>query len=231
MICLTLDLEWAPTSVLRETRSLLQKYNIDLTLFSTHDDNVDFGQHERALHPNFLLENATEEEILADIASLYPDARGIRSHSLYIHSKLRSLYTEYGITYESNYLMYRVSGISPFEMGNEIIQFPVYFMDDTWLERREGDIRLDAETLLGQEGLKILDFHPPHICFNTPSIEYYETHKDAYWETDPDIETLRCEGYGVRRAFLEILEYIEAHDLKTATLGELATEHREQTDS
>lgn len=222
MISITLDLEWAPTAILEDSLGLLEQYNIDATLFSTHDDSLNYPNHERAIHPNFDTESSVEET-LDSICTLYPDAIGLRSHQMYIHTRLRNEYARRGIKYESNYMAYKVEQLHPFAMPEGTVQFPVYWMDDIWF-RQDGQTP-NIEDLLEAPGLKVFDFHPPHITFNTPSAEFYAKHKKLYWDEDSNINKIRYEGYGVRDIFIDIISYIGTNNLDTCTLGELYEEH------
>lgn len=230
MIAITLDLEWSPSDIIEDTLQLLSSHGTSATLFSTHDDGFEVARagHERGLHPNFLREGEAEADELASVSSHYPGATGVRSHCLYVHSRLRELYCDFGLEYESNYMMYRVEGISPFEIYPDIVQFPVYFMDDMWLRRWGPDDPLpDVEALLSGPGLKVFDFHPPHVYYNTPSIDYYERHKDAYWDETAPL-SLRYEGTGVRDLFVDVLDHIRERGLETALLGDLSREFRNE---
>jgi hypothetical protein len=216
MISVTIDIEWAPDPVLADTLELLDEYDVAATLFSTHDDPFDVSGHERAIHPNFegdLNSEATIDELL----ELYPDTIGIRSHRLAISSPLRAKLGEKGMKYESNYMMYRVSDLSPFQMPAGITQFPIYWMDDVWFHNRTNNP--DVDTLVSVDGLTVFDFHPPHIYYNTPSPEYYKKHKDTFWES-PN-ENLRYQGTGVRDVFVALLDHVSRNGLATATLSEL----------
>lgn len=216
LISITLDTEWVPDPVLEDALVLLDRYGVTATLFSTYPPDGFDTAHERALHPNFG-DDATHT--FGQLAEAYPDATGLRSHRMHISTPLRERFVEYGIEYESNYMAYRVDGIEPFGMPEGTVQFPVYWMDDIWF-RHEGD-RLNPATLVAGDGLKVFDFHPPHVYFNTPSAAYYQRHKSRMWE-DPPVERLRHDGYGVRDAFLDLLEYVDDHGIETHTLGELA---------
>jgi hypothetical protein len=55
MISMTIDLEWCPTPIIQDTIQLLDEFDISATLFSTHNDKMQVEEHERALHPNFLV--------------------------------------------------------------------------------------------------------------------------------------------------------------------------------
>lgn len=227
-VVVTVDTEWCPDPVIADTVDLLDDHGVSATLFSTHDDGVDADGHERALHPNFLADDTTEVEALDTVARAYPDATGLRSHGMYVHSPLRAEYEAYGIGYESNYAAYLVDALEPFWMFGEAVQFPVYFMDDTWLRlRADPDALPSVDELLCGPGLRVLDFHPVHVYLNTPDIDYYRARKDAYH--DPDrLREERYEGLGVRDLFVEVLERLDSED-GSRTLGELARAFEETT--
>jgi len=220
-------MEWSTEPVIEDVLSIIQDYDIDCTLFSTHDDGLSVGGHERALHPNFLVQKP-ESEVLDDIASKYPQAIGLRSHSLYAHSQLRSLYSKHDIVYESNYMMYRENGISPFTMPDGTLQLPIYFMDDVFLRHTAGDVSIMPRNLLTEIGLKVLVFHPTHICYNTPSIDFYENNKQEYYNADTNIEDLRAEGYGVREVFIDILNWIDKQNNDTKTMSSVVSANEER---
>lgn len=216
MIAITIDVEWAPDPVLADTLELLNEYDVAATLFSTHDDGVEAAGHERALHPNFE-GDLNAASAVDDLLDVYPGAIGYRSHRLAISSPLRATLAEKGLRYESNYMTYLVPDLSPFRMPAGITQFPVYWMDDVWF--RSEQAVPDVASLVAGEGLRVFDFHPPHVYYNTPSLEYYETHKDDYWEK-PN-EEIRYTGTGVRDIFVSLLEYVDGRDHLTATLADL----------
>lgn len=220
-IVITVDTEWSPDPVLTNIVSLLDQYDVSATLFSTHDDTVTTDGHERGLHPNFF-KDKSEDEVLRDIATDFPEAIGLRSHGMYIHSALRSAYPEFDIQYESNYMQYLVEDLQPFWLLDEVIQFPVYFMDDFWLRSRESRRTLpDVGSLLDTPGMKVFDFHPIHVFLNTPTIGYYQQNK-KYYDQPERLREERTSGPGVRELFINILEYIEKHDTQTKTLGDIA---------
>lgn len=227
MISITFDTEWSPDPIIADTISLLDQYGVDATLFSTHRDGVTAEGHERGLHPNFIGESSSDPEVLADISNKFPEATGLRSHSMYVHSPLRQHYETHGIRYESNYMQYLVEDLRPFWLYGGIIQLPVYFMDDMWLRTRGQKSSLpDVSSLLESDGLKVLDFHPIHVFLNTPSIEYYEQHRDNY--QDPvALQKERASGLGVRDLFIALLEFISNNNIDTAPLGDIASEFEE----
>lgn len=223
MIAITLDLEWAPEPVLADTLEIINASNIDVTLFSTHDDSLRCQTHERAIHPNFTDSESTDD-VLEQLCSLYPGATGVRSHRMFIHTKLRNKFVEYGLEYESNYMAYKVHNIVPFEMPEGTAQFPVYWMDDIWF--REDGADTSIPELLAGDGLKVFDFHPPHIAFNTPSETFYLENKDRFWADDPNLHEQRYDGFGVRTIFQDLLKYIDDNGLETWTLSDVYTKFK-----
>lgn len=225
MISLTIDTDWAPTPVIEDTLSIFEEFGHTVTVFSTHDDGLDLGKHERALHPNFLGEDQDDEAVLADLVDTFPDAVGTRSHSLYTHGQLHPLYPEYDLTYESNYMMYREPNLRPFWMGERFVQIPIYFMDDVWMHRERS--LPDPEALLNQSGLKVFTFHPIHVFLNTPDLDYYETHKDKY----QDVDALRQVCYdddGVRVLLEQLLASIDRRDEPVQTVEAIAADAAER---
>lgn len=206
MISLTIDTDWAPTPVIEDTLSIFEEFGHTVTVFSTHDDGLDLGEHERALHPNFLGEDQDDEAILADLVDTFPDAVGTRSHSLYTHGQLQSYYPDFGIKYESNYFMYLQDGIAPFWMGEPVVQLPFFFIDDVALKRGELE-RLSPEDLISGDGMKIFAFHPVHVFLNSPTLEYYQNHKGNYQDVD-ELRRNRYSGYGIRDFLFELSSFL-----------------------
>ena len=216
---MTIDLEWCPTPIIQDTIQLLDEFDISATLFSTHNDKMQVEEHERALHPNFFDQEDDDEVVISELYDMFPMANGIRSHGLYIHSRLRSAYPE-SITYESNYIQYLEPNISPHWMHQQIVQFPIYFMDDMWLRTNDNHEPVDTSTLVNKEGLKVFDFHPVHVYLNTSTITEYE-HAKQHYDSPEKLETLRTDEYGVRDLFTALLAEIDARQLSVAPLGEI----------
>lgn len=213
MNAITIDVDWAPKPVIEDTLSLLDERDITATVFSTHDDGIQLSGHERAIHPNFAGSESYDES-LDTLLSLYPEAVGARSHRLHTTTQLKMDYpTE--ICYESNYLMFGVEEIRPFRHLEDVVQFPIYFMDDVWL--RHGKPSMDFARELARDSLTVLAFHPIHIYLNTPRIEYYEQRKDIYHEPDA-LRAERSDEFGIRDLFTSLLDTIVAENLSVDTL-------------
>lgn len=218
-VALTIDIDWAPDVLIQDTIDLCTEHSVPATVFSTHDDGISLGgEHERAIHPNFFGED-DDSAVLSALAEKYPEARGVRSHGLYTYTNLRTEYEQLGLSYESNYLMFGQQGVDPYWMHGDVIQFPIYFMDDMWMRRGSPamDNWGDCETV------RVLAFHPIHIYLNTPTIDYYQQHKDGYQEPSY-LRDNRYEGRGVRDLFIDILSTLD--DVRTETLGTYEDEIR-----
>jgi hypothetical protein len=218
MNAITIDIDWAPKPVIEDTLSLLNERDVEATVFSTHDDGIQLCKHERAIHPNFS-DSESYTEALNTLLSLYPEAVGARSHQLHTTTQLKMDYPT-DIRYESNYMMFGVEEIRPFMHLEDIVQFPIYFMDDVWLRHRKPS--MDFESELDKDSLSVFAFHPIHIYLNTPRIEYYEQHKDIYHEPDA-LREERSDEFGVRDLFTSLLDTIVFENLSVATLETIRT--------
>jgi hypothetical protein len=226
MVSLSFDIDWAPDPVIRDTRRLLEDFGVVATFFSTHDDGVVLSNHERALHPNFLRENETEDETLNKLTKVFPEAKGVRSHSLYTHGGIFPKFEKIGLRYTSNYLLYGQSDLHPFWLSKQLVEVPIFFMDDTWL--RSGGGELDIDSLIDSPGELVFAFHPIHIYLNSPSIDFYEEHKDHYQDLGK-LTSVRYEGSGVRTLLKSLLEALERRNEEVCTVWNLADRYRSNT--
>src|SRR5215469_15682713 len=187
-ICFTVDVEWAADEVLADLRRLFDQHGIRATFFVTHA-GVTVPGHERGLHPNFrrngdtvrLLRQAAggrnvddmgDDEIHAHVVSttlaFAPEAKGLRTHSLYYDSTLLPLYRRLGLEYDCSYRLPLVQSLRPFWMQHEVLEIPTYYADhfDLMTAATGFDV---ARLGLDRPGLKVLDFHPNMIFLNCGS--------------------------------------------------------------
>lgn len=252
-LAFSVDTDWAPTPLIEDTADLFREFDVEATFFSTHDDGLSLSEHERAIHPNFYGERPERDTVerfraaLAEISEVFPDATGARSHSLVNGHPVRRLYDEFGIEYESNYLMYGQDGLEPLHVGEWSVELPIFFGDDIWLKtgfdehadrQYSGEPRrVDPEAMLGGTGLKVFCFHPHHVFLNEPDWEYYMERGHLFPESDevPGVDQAvtdplreaRYDGYGVRTLLTDLLEYAEANDVETAPLADVVDSFRE----
>ncbi len=223
IISITLDTDWAPDELIRNAIEKLDHHGIRATFFVTNECNVEFGQHEIAIHPNLKKDN-DHEGLIRNLISSFPSSKGVRPHSLYTYTGIYRLYEKYGLVYCSDYIMYARHDIKPFFMVNNILQIPMFFMDDihTIMSAEVGIkdcFSIDCLNLASQ-GLMVFDFHPIHLFLNTPSIEYYHKYKKFYHNPDK-LNNVRCNGNGTETLFDNLLSFISDHRIKSYTLYEI----------
>lgn len=221
MISITIDIDWADNEVLKKCVSILDKYGIRATFFCTHKHNVDIGNsHELAIHPNYSC-NESYEETIGKLMKLYPQAKGVRSHGLHIDSKMYSIYRKYGLEFESNYFMYKQENINPFKMSDDILQIPIFFMDDGHINRSiNADFNLEQFNF-ENKGLKVFVFHPIHIFLNTSDLKIYQKAKRYYHEPDK-LKDFYNTYEGTYSLFIRLIECIKTNSIKTYTMNEIS---------
>jgi hypothetical protein len=232
-VCFTVDVEWASPPVLDDLRRLFDDHGVVATFFTTHA-GVDVPGHERGLHPNFRRSGDTyralsgadgrsdedvHNHIVATTLSFAPEAKGVRSHSLYYDSTLLPLYRRLGIEYDCSYQLPLVEGLRPFWKHHGIVEIPTYYADH--LDVIEGITGFDIGRLaLDRPGIKVLDFHPNIVYLNAPTDALYASTKNVYH--DPArLLAVRHPGRGIRTFLIELLAHVASRRIPTAPAGVL----------
>jgi len=229
MISITIDVDWAHDEILEKCVSILDEYKISATFFCTHKHNVHIGNnHELAIHPSYNC-GESHEKTIKKLMEIYPQAKGVRSHCLYTYSKLYPIYEKYGLEYESNYLMYKLKGMKPFKMINNILQIPIFFVDDTHIVMSKNANFKIEQFNLEEEGLKVFVFHPIHIFLNTRKLKVYQKAKKYYHEPER-LKNFYNEGEGTCSLFIRLLNYVEINSIKVYTMNEINNVWRSRTD-
>lgn len=218
-ICITLDVDWAPDGVIEPVLRQMRDAGVKATFFATHASpllsSLDDPDIEIGLHPNFLNCNGDYDAPIRTLKSVYPRARGGRSHALFVSSHILRLYKEHGLSYESNNFMPMHSHLHPMMRFERFVSIPFYWSDD----RLEVYSWFAVEKLrLEEPGLKVLNFHPIHVFMNTTGDAHYATWKQHYQEP----ETLRAfigAGEGVGSLFTAVLRRIAERRLPTYTMA------------
>ncbi len=214
---LTFDIDWASDAILQETVSLLKKYNAKATFFATHlspfikelEKDSDF---EIGLHPNFnnLLngcdkDNKNYQQVVDELKAIYPDALGVRSHSLTQSSSILEAFISAGLKYDVNLFLPYHDQIKPHKAWNDLVRIIYNWEDDVhWIYKKSFD---DLDINLGNE-LNIFDFHPVHIYLNTDCAQSYEKSRDHH--RDPSqLHTCRNRtNPGAKDALVYLLEQV-----------------------
>ena len=229
MIAFTLDLEWAPEAVIADVLELFSSYGVKCTIFATHDSevlkNADRNLFEIGIHPNYnpLLAGGPGHfsKVTQKLLDLYPEAVGVRSHSLTSSSPLLNHFADLGLKYDANQYLPYWSGLKPYTIWNGLVRIPFNWEDDLhWTYGYSFDSsRID----LNWEGWKIFNFHPHHIFLNTENEARYERMKAAYHDSEALVQ-YRNPGpeSGVRDLLTSLLKEVSEQQHKTYFLKEIA---------
>jgi len=228
LIAITGDIDWAEDEVISYMLAILDDYDIKATLFCTHDVSSVGGikKHEMAIHPDFTPGRA-EIEVIRELKALFPEAKGTRSHCLYLHSRLFDIYREFGLEYDSNYLIPN-QVVHPFYKSRNVLEIPMFFEDDLYISTSP-DFTISSLDMQS-EGLRVFNFHPIHIFLNTRQLSEYQEAK-KYIHKPSRMLKYRNKGKGICDLFIELLEYIKKHHIKTCTLDEVNDCWRTSEDS
>jgi len=237
LICLTVDVEWAHPEVLADLTRAFDERGLRATLFCTHP-NIPAGNHERALHPNFLKhgdtmrllsrqhtdseawsESHVYDFVVRHTKTFCPEAIGVRSHSLFYDNHLAPTYRSHDLRYDSSVFFPFMPNIAPVRTRCGMLELPIFYMDHIDIVDRMTDFRL-ASLRLGQPGLKIFDFHPNIVFINAQSNDDYLASKPYYHDVERLTE-MRRPGRGVRTVFLELLDYVAGRQRQALPLREV----------
>jgi hypothetical protein len=223
---ITIDIDWAPDEVLGHTLELISKSGVPCTLFATHStgllNELDKNQFEIGVHPNFnpSLNGKKEkpEVIVERLRQLFPQARGVRSHSSLVSNVLIDLFAEMGFEYESHVCLPYSRNLEVLPLWNELLRIPFNWED--YLHFSFGKSFKSMGLPSGAE-LNIVNFHPVHIFLNTESRERYEGAK-AFYQDPKHLSGFRNLGKGTATLFQELL----AKDFEFVKLEDLVDEYR-----
>jgi hypothetical protein len=237
-VCFSADVEWAHPAVLNDLRRLFDEAGTAATFFVTHEGVVTPG-HERALHPNFrrngesygaLLaaggdssdpptDSEVQRFVMERTLRFAPEAKGLRTHSLYCDSTLLPLYSLLGLEYDCSYDMPLVTGLRPFWRTHDILAIPIYYMDH--IDIMTGVTNFSVARLgLDRPGLKVFDFHPNMVYLNAAKELSYIESKSFYHEPER-LLAARNRGHGVRTLLLELLDHVIARRMPVARLDQI----------
>lgn len=230
MIVLTSDIDWAVDPVIAEMLEIFERYNVKSTLFATHVSSqiltCDRKLFEVAIHPNFnpLLEGkgGNIDDILDALLDIYPNSRGVRTHSLCQSSRILDKFSERNLLYDGSCLLPFSSDVKPFKLWNGMVRIPYNWSDD--MHCMYGFSFDEARIDVQNKCLNVFDFHPIHVFLNTESLDRYNTAKKYYDDPKKLLEYRNAQKAGTRDLLIDLLEYIKANNIKTKTMNEIAEE-------
>lgn len=221
---ITLDTDWTPEHGLE---MVLDRFFEDLpvTIFATgpysflkEGELVEVG-----IHPNY--EQKSLRDAFEPLMSIFPSATGHRAHSLHYTERLRPLFDEYGILYDSAFMHYFQPNVHPCLIGREVMELPQYFMDMFHMEMCRGkgpaetwDIdRVDFEA----PGLRIFNFHPVHLLLNTGTEQDYLANKRHYQEPAQLVDAAN-QGEGTATFLTALVQRLKLKGIQPYLLREIA---------
>lgn len=227
LVVISSDIDWAGDEIISYMLEILDKYDFRATFFCTRDVSSVNGikKHELAIHPNFIGDKP-EIEVIRKLKKTFPEAKGIRGHCFYHHNRLFQVYRDFGLEYDSNLLIPN-QVVRPFYALHDIVRIPVFFTDSTYIFSTSPDFNL-ASLNMKDGGLRVFNFHPVHVFLNTVRPSDYEAAKKYIQEPNKILKFRKSER-GICDLFIELLEYIKYHGLKTCTLYEVNESYRRQT--
>ena len=181
---LTFDLDWASDDVLNDTIAMVENAGVEATWFVTHKTSTlqrlrANSNFELGIHPNFnsiFYHNSnlgsTFEEIVENILDIVPEAKSVRSHSMFQSSRIQDIFIQYGLTHDANHFIPEQSGITlkPWALWNGLIKVPHFWEDDLTALYSDYNRFYEFRNL---SGLCVFDFHPIHVYLNMSEIGQY----------------------------------------------------------
>lgn len=229
-LAISIDLDWVPEAIIADTLELLEMNSIKATIFATHPSNeinhCNKALFEVGIHPNFnfLLDGDTtkasnSKEVLKKILDIYPDAKGVRSHSLVQSSRLLQEFADNGLLYESNQFLPYAKELIPMRLMINLIRIPYNWEDDGHF----GYGYSFDEFKLDFNKFNIFNFHPIHIYLNTENQARYNAAKKHYHDPKA-LLNFRNTGSepGTRDLFKKLLTMINEKKYLTVTLLDIA---------
>lgn len=218
-IFLTLDVDWAHDEVFADSIGLLRELGAKATWFVTHetsvlDDIKDDPDFELGIHPNFnpLLDGSSQgvknaEEVIDGVLKIVPDAKCVRSHSMSQNFRLLNLFSDRGLTHDSNDFIPEQSGMEllPYPHWTGLLRVPFFWEDNVQCMYRHNTPIRD---LVCRKGLKIFNFHPIHVFLNTEKLSRYEDSRSQHYKPELLINLRSSSTNGSREQLRQLIKTV-----------------------
>ena len=218
---MTFDADWAPDYIIEDLVELLNEYRVKGTLFCTDYFPNPSQYLETGIHPNFMSDSTQGDTVDAVIQNLLERAscRCVRTHRFFWYSDLLNIFAKYKILVDSSLYLPLQQYLQP-SRYKEIYRIPVWWSDNLHLEKEFTDIR--SIDNFYSHGLKVLDFHPINIFYNTASIKMrshiYEDHKKNALVNNKSFYNRN--RLGIRDIFISFCNFINDFQLSSFFLSD-----------
>jgi hypothetical protein len=227
VICLTFDTDHVDEPTMAR---FLSAYSLpgQATFFCTRTyAALAPSAHEIAPHPTLDAGGDWRSELEASRRQ-FPDAVSWRSHSCAFSHRIAEWLSCNGYQYVSVFDELGNAGLRPNRLPWGLWHLPIYYMDSLDLGRgrfqpagagRVFDERL-IEQAISAAGLYVFDFHPIHLLFNTPRLEFYMAARDRLRAGAP-LEVLRYPGWGAASYFAVLCDRMRQSGMVSTKLCEV----------
>lgn len=235
VFCFTADIDWASEEIIQYSHQVVSGDQLKLTYFNT---NPSLYLTKLALqkkitmliHPNFLPDSShgnSFDEVIDYCKNLVPDADGFRCHRYFEVNDIMDEFVKRGFKFVSNHCTRCETHIKPLWHRSGLLSLPIFLEDGGYLLM---DPTLNFESLLPRlntPGLKIINFHPAHMAFNTPDFKYTRMIKDgmsreAWNNIDSEkLKAIEYKGVGVRNTIQKIIDFAFNHHYNVLSMHEI----------
>ena len=241
VFCFTSDIDWSSESIIKYSHDILSGDDLKLTYFITHSSpflnelNAS-NKIDLLIHPNFLPNSSHGDSFKEEIdycMNLVPNADGFRSHRYFEVNDIMDDFAKRGFRFVSNHCTRCETNIKPLKHRSGLLSIPIFLEDGGYLIM---DPTLNFDNLiprLESPGLKVINFHPAHMAFNTPNFAYTRSIKDSFsreiWGNLGLSQLQKLENreqLGVRKTIQQIIEFASSNDYKVLSMREIYHEHQ-----
>ena len=232
---LTSDVDWASEYIIEFSHRLLNLKDKNVTYFNTHNSKYlnDLKKKkiiDLLIHPNFLPKSShgdSFEEIIKTCLQFAPGSIGFRSHRYFEVNDIFDIFVNLNFKYFSNICTRCEKDLKPILHRSGLLSLPIFFEDGCYLIM-DPDLRFEnIKKKLDLPGLKIFNFHPAHLAFNTPNFSYTRNIKDSLsrekWINISKKEIFSFENrkFGIRNFIEKIIEFLEKKNYKYFFLDDI----------
>src|SRR3990167_471137 len=190
------------------------------------------------IHPNFLPDSShgnSFAEVIDYCIKLVPDADGFRCHRYFEVNDIMDDFAKLKFKFVSNHCTQCETNIKPLLHRSGLLSLPIFLEDGGYLLMNPA---LDFDTLiprLNTPGLKIINFHPAHMAFNTPHFQYTRKIKDSMsreaWNNISKSEIKKAEekGTGIRKIIQKIIDFAFNNNHKIFSMHDIYEEYNVKT--